>query len=126
MTDFTAKQLKDLIIKAQDIKTEPVVVSEWKDAEGKPITVYLKQASAYEKDKFEEDNRGSRGSIVNMRAKMIIQYLVDKDGNRIFDDSPKDIAYLSSKSGAAIERLMDKVLELNSVTNEDLEQIAKN
>lgn len=113
--------LKDKILAANDIKREKVYIKEW-DCE-----VYVQQMSAYEQDRFEQDSRGIDGksNLVHIRAKMCAACLVDEHGNKIFD-RPEDIIRLSAKSGQVLNRLIDKITSLNSISEEELETLAKN
>lgn len=116
MADLT----RDDILAADDIRLEKVHVKEWGG------DVYIKQLSGKEQDKFEQESRGKNGgpNLINMRARMVAAALVDKDGKKLFSD--EDIIKLSNKSGSVLNRLIDKIGELNRITEEDLEKIAKN
>ncbi len=111
---------KEQIIAAQDVRMEKVTVKEWGG------DVYIKQMTAREQDKFEEQSRGKNGgpNLVNIRARMVGACLCDESGKRLFED--EEIAKLSLKSGSVLNRLIDKITELNRISEEDLEKIAKN
>lgn len=116
MADLT----KDMILAANDIKTKKIHVKEWGG------DVYIKQMTGYEQDKFEEDNRGKNGgpNMKHIRARMVGLCLVDNEGKRLFND--EELIKLSNKSGTVLNRLIDEIGELNRITNDDLEKIAKN
>lgn len=116
MTDLT----KDQILAADDLRTEKVAVPEWGG------DVYIRQMSGREQDKFEAECRGKNGgpNLINMRARMVAACLVDSEGKKLFTD--EDVIKLSNKSGSVLNRLIDKIGELNRITGEDLEKIAKN
>lgn len=117
----------DDILAADDCKMEAIVVKEWKDKDGNPGTVYIKQMTGREQGKWEKDNRDKDGGpkLVHMRASMVAACLVNAKGERICKDEDA-VLKLSNKSGAVLNRIIDKISELNRITEKDLEDIAKN
>lgn len=115
------------IVVADDCKMEALVIKEWKDKEGNPGTVYIRQMTAREQDKFEQDCQGKNGgpNLINIRAKMVAVCLVNAQGEKICKDESA-VLKLSAKSGAVLNRIIDKITELNRITEEDLDKIAKN
>lgn len=114
------KELFDHISNYDDLKKEKVHIPEW------DCDVYVRQLSAYEQDDIEIKRFAKDGTpiVLNMRARYVSMCLVDEDGNRIFNE--KDIHILSKKAGSVINRLIDKCAALNRLTEEDLENSAKN
>ncbi len=126
MTDINDVELTaDLIFSTDDMKIEKVYVPEWNQG-GRKGYVYIKQASAREQDKFEQDSRGKNGgpNLMHMRARLVATSLVNAKGEKLFND--EQVIKLSNKSGAVLNRLIDKITALNHVTTDDLEKIAKN
>ncbi len=113
--------LKDIILAANDRKNKKVHVKEWN------TDVWLVQMSGEEQDQFEQANRGKDGgpNLIGMRARWVAACLVDEEGNKVFDN-PKDVIELGKKNASVLSRLVDEILELNKLTEEDLEEIAKN
>lgn len=113
----------DDILAIQDTKIVKIEIPDWHGH------VYIKQLSAFEQDKFEADSRGANGgpNLQHMRARLVAAALCDKDGNKLIkDDGKSTIAKLSLKSGAVLNYLIDRITDLNRITTEDLEKIAKN
>ena len=122
MNDTKELGLED-ILAIQDTKVVKIEIPDWQGH------VYIKQLSAFEQDKFEADCRGPNGgpSLQHMRARLVAAALCDKDGNKLIkDDGRSTIAKLSLKSGAVLNYLIDRITDLNRITTEDLEKIAKN
>ena len=124
MMDSTKELNLDDILVIQDTKVVKVEIPDWKGH------VYIKQLSAFEQDKFEADSRGPNGgpNLQHMRARLVAAALCDKDGNKLIKDgdAKSTIAKLSLKSGAVLNYLIDRITEINRITTEDLEKIAKN
>lgn len=114
------KELFEHISKCDDLKIEKMHIPEWK------CDVWVRQLSALEQDDIESKRHNKDGTpvILNLRARYVTMCLVDEDGNKIFTE--KDIHILSKKAGSVINRLIDKCSELNRLTEEDLENSAKN
>lgn len=113
----------DDILAVQDTKVVCIQVPDWHGH------IYIKQLSAFEQDKFEVDSRGANGgpNLTHMRARLVAAALCDKDGNKLIkDDGKSTIAKLSLKSGAVLNYIIDRITEINRITTEDLEKIAKN
>lgn len=82
---------------------------------------YVRAVTADEKDRLEQEiERNPR----HVRAKYVALSVCDKDGNRIFDDA--DVINLSKKSLKLIQPLFHAVIEANSITQEEIEEMAKN
>jgi len=126
MMNDTNEQGNDLslddIYAFNDIKIERVYVPKWQGY------VYLKEQSGHDLDKLEKQARNGIANIDNIRAQFIAMSLCDKDGNRIVkaEDANNHYRKLSLKSGAALNFLVDKISEMNKVSQEDLEKMAKN
>lgn len=121
------KNIRDLILNAQDIKTENVTVPEW------GCDVFIKGLTGAERDSYEQsmftvsengkkvDVKMNRG---NLRAKLLVKTICDEAGNRIFTDS--DVDALGSKSASALERLFPVAQKLSGLSDKDVEDIEKN
>lgn len=112
------------ILSAQDIKSTTVEVPEWGGA------VIVRMMSGAERDQFEQsmiaiDASGKRTpNLSNMRSKLVAMTAVDEDGHYLF--GLDELAQLSAKSGAAIERLFNAAQELNALTPASAEDAVKN
>ncbi|MCP4597796.1 hypothetical protein [Neptuniibacter sp.] len=111
---------RDQILSAEDNKTETVPVPEWG---GEVIVAAM---SGFARDRLEASIVGSQGgsNMVNVRAKFVAASLVDEKGELIFSDS--DIQKLGKKSAAALSRVFAVSQRLNHVTDDDVEELAKN
>ena len=122
-----AKQLDQLgreaILAIPDIKREVVQIPEW----GGAVTV--QGLTGDERDDFEATCVKGRGkktevNLRNFRAKLVARSCIQEDGSRLFSDD--DAAALGKKSGAAINRVFEVASRLSGLTDEDLEELAKN
>jgi hypothetical protein len=109
--------LREQILAMQDRPIQgPHKVPEWNDAE-----VYIRQISARERDAYEQSlapgGKDEDGNAIldleNIRARLVVLTLVDKEGNRIF--APSDAAALGDKSATALDRLYDLARVLNGL-----------
>jgi hypothetical protein len=114
-------KIKEAILAADDLVTETVKVPEWN------MTVYIRSMSGQERDKFESSAfNASTGKVnaENLRAKLVSMCLVDKEGSRIFSD--KEAVELGKKSAKVLSRLYDIATKLNALSDDDIEELAKN
>jgi len=112
---------RDLILEADDLPTKEIDIPEWG---GK---AHIRIMTGAERDRFEMEASKLQQGIapkVSFRARFAATILCDKDGKRIFDD--RDIAALSRKSGAVLDRVLAEGMEHNKVREEDVEELAKN
>lgn len=114
---------KDAILTADDMRIEAVAVPEWGG------TVFVRSLSGTERDSFEAailQRNGSDTSVNyrNMRARLAVLALCDRDGNRLFTDG--DMAAVGSKSAAALQRVFDAASRLNGLSKDDVDELAKN
>lgn len=124
-----AKQLKDKIIKAKDIKVDgPHYVPEWE------LEVFLKVMSASSKDQFElslwdikvddDGTDNSRQDLKHFRGKLLVNCLCDEDGDLLFND--REYMLLGRKSASSLEPLVDRAKEINGISRKDEKELVKN
>lgn len=108
---------KDAIFKANDVRTKEVEVPEWGGS------VIIKSMTAERHAKFEELSKGqdSNQALAFYAASII----VDEEGEPLFD-SAEDIRKLAGKSNVALIKILNAGIELNGITEKDLEENAKN
>ena len=111
------------IVAFNDLKSETIEVPEW----GGSVTI--RRMTGGERDAYEADIFESKGAQLqlkreNFRAKLIARCLVDDNGERMFSDG--EIAALSKKSAAALDRLFAACQRLNGMTGAEQEKIEKN
>jgi len=111
------------IVAFNDLKSEVIEVPEW----GGSVTI--RRMTGGERDAYEADIFESKGAQLqlkreNFRAKLIARCLVDDNGERMFSDG--EIAALSKKSAAALDRLFAACQRINGMTAAEQEKIEKN
>jgi len=105
---------RDDILNANDAKLEEIHIPEWNG------NVYIRVMRAGERDKFEAECLNTTGKT-NFRAKLAALCVCDKDGDRIFTDA--DIAALTNKSAAALDRIFRHAIHINQMTSDDIEEL---
>ncbi len=114
---------KEQILNANDIATEVVAVPEWGGE------VRVRGLSAAERDRFEErivkrEGKHARVILTDVRAKLAALSMVDERGERLFNDG--EVAVLTRKSAAALQRVFEVAQRLSGLTDEDVEELEKN
>lgn len=113
---------KDLILRAEDMKTEHVSVPEWGGE------VIVRCLTGVERDEFEATIMERRGrqtvmNVANARAKLIVKCIIDEDGRRLFHDGDADA--LGRKNAAAVDRIYQVAARLAGLTDEDIEEMVE-
>ena len=116
---------RDEILAADDLKFEDVDVPEW--AKNKKVRV--RALSGTDRDAFETSllvgtGKNQKISTLNIRAKLAALSIVDAENNPIFN--LHDIETLGKKSSAALDRVFAVAQKLSKITDEDVEELAKN
>ena len=116
--------IRDDILSADDSDLEEILIPKWT---AEPL--YVCVMSGTDRDAFEASMIVQRGksqaqNLSNIRAKLAVRCLVDKDRNRIFSDDDADA--LGKKSGAELQRVFEVARRKNRLSNEDVEELAKN
>lgn len=118
---------KEAILAAPDLSTERVTVPEWGG------DVLVRGLSGTERDAFEQDivqlRREGKKTVKdmdlhNVRAKLVARSIVDEKGARLFEDG--EIEALGQKSALALQRVFEVAQRLSGLTDEDVEELAKN
>lgn len=108
---------KDAILSAADSKVQAVDVPEWGG------TVYIRTFNAIERDKLSAQLTGAGGKDL-MHALIARFGICDEKGVPLFVDA--DVLKLGAKSAIALTRVVDRIVALNKMRPEDVEQAAKN
>lgn len=116
---------RDQILKAKDLKTEVVKVSEWhKNGEVIVSTMTGTARDEFETSLFNKKGKDTATNLVNMRAKLLVMCIVDKDGKRLFTEV--DINRLGAKSAKPLDRCFTVAQKLNGIGAEDVDDLVKN
>jgi hypothetical protein len=114
---------RDLILQAKDLPMERVDVPEWGGF------VYVRTLTGMERDRFEADSLAGKGkdrhvSLRNIRARLVVLATCNERGERIFVDA--DVDAIGRKSSAALDRIFSVAQRLSRVSDDDVEDLAKN
>jgi len=114
---------KDAILNARDVKGEEVEVPEWNG------TVFIRVMDGSCRDHFEQTcqerySETGEKKYDGMKALLLVLTLSDRNGVMLFDEA--DIDALNAKSGAVIDRLFQKALQVNGIGKKAMEEIAGN
>ena len=111
---------RDDILKAKDTQIEPVKA--WGG------TVYVRGMTGTERDAYEASvitMRGNKQSfnLKNVRAKLCVMTLCDKDGLRLFADG--DVELLAEKSAAELQKIFVVAQRLSGITERDVQELTE-
>ncbi len=114
---------RDDIRASNDIVRELVEVPEWGGA------LYVRAMTALERERFEQslvETRRGRNHVrlEYARARLAVMVCEDEDGKPIFEGA--DVAWLATKSAAALERIFNVASRLSGLDDGDLEELTKN
>jgi hypothetical protein len=104
------------------LPTERVDIPEWGG------TVIIRGLTGTARDTFEgtlvrQRGRKVESNLENFRSKLLVQSIVDEQGNLLF--SEKDVQALGRKSAAALERAYTVAMRLSRLTPEDVEELTE-
>lgn len=127
MPELTKEQIRD----ADDLPREKVIVSEWMPEHdpNDPPYVWVRTLSGQERDQFEaecfqQNGRSRRFNLENIRARLAILSVVNEDGSPKFTRA--DLTWLCKKSARPLDRIFAAAQKLNGMTDEDIDELAKN
>lgn len=112
---------RDMILNASDMDIEAVPVPEWGG------TVFVKTMCGFERDALEASiSGGSKGktNLEDFRAKIAVATVCDREGNALFTRA--DIAALTKKSAAALDRIFTVARRLNRISEQDEQELVEN
>lgn len=110
---------KDQILAADDLDLLKVHVPEWGG------DVFIRVMSVGERDAYENEwVRKKDTGVDDFRAKFLVRCLVDDKGNRLFDNG--DVQRLAAKSAKVVNRVWQAAMEHNNLSDESIEELAKN
>ena len=124
---LSAAELAAMIMEADDLGIESITVREWKGADGKPMTVGIRTLTVGDRDAFEAEmlraKESGYASMENFRAKYLSRCLCHPETGELLFVDP---AELGRKSAKVVSRLFDKAIKANAMSQEDVEELAKN
>lgn len=114
---------RDEIVKQRELQTELVPVPEWGGE------VIVRALSGRERDAFEAaivEQKGRKAIVntQNIRARLVATAVVDEHGQPIF--YPSDVDLLGEQSAAALDRVFSVARRLSGMSEDDVEELAKN
>lgn len=114
---------RNQILDAKDLQTEDVPVPEW----GGEVRIRMltgEERDAYEASMVELKKDGSaKANRENVRARLLVLCIVNEQGEQMFNRA--DIKLLGRKSAKALERVINKVNEMNGISEKDIEELAE-
>lgn len=92
-------------------------------------SVWVKGMSASDRSKFEKDFQTSSGKsnkrkMAEVRERLLVACCCDENGTRMF--TYDDVTELGKQSIQVVERIVNVAQRLCGMTNDDVEQMAKN
>lgn len=107
--------LKDQILKASDLKLQPVDVPEW------ALTVYVRKMTVGEVSSFVKQTQQAIANHdeAELYAVLVSKTVCDEGGHRVFTDA--DAESLKAKSFEAVKRVAEAAIEFNRLGGEGLE-----
>jgi hypothetical protein len=116
---------RDEILALDDILEELVTVPEWRGSQYLVRGLMGDQRDDYEASCIKGRGRKQEVNLRNARAKLVTLTTYTPDGKaRVFQDG--DAEELGRKSAAALQRLFEPAARLSGLTEDDMEELAKN
>lgn len=110
---------KDQILAVDDMGLLEVEVPEWGGS------VFVRVMSVGERDSYENEWMVNKHKgVENFRSKFLQRVLCDEKGELLF--TPNDVGGLAKKSARVITRVWDAAMRHNALTDDDVEELAKN
>jgi hypothetical protein len=126
---ITQDELRAKIFECNDVKFEEVTVPEWGN-----LVVTIRSLTSEEKDAWEASilkskkeggKRVQRVDPINLRAKLVVAAAVVSKEDPLPLFKADDVAKLSGKSSAALDRLYTVAQRLAGFTDDDEAELAK-
>lgn len=110
---------KEQILAANDLGLLELPVPEWGGS------VFIRVMTAGERDSYENEWLTNKNKGVdNFRTKFLQRVLCDDKGTLLF--TPGEIDALAKKSAKAVGHVWEAAMRHNKLTDEDVEELAKN
>jgi hypothetical protein len=114
----------ETIANASDIKYEEVDVPEWGG------TARIRQMTVDAMTQFYEENFDLESGDATLKdrrflTRLLARTLVDEDNKPLFDNEEAGVALLSNRSFATVNRLANVAVEMNRLSDADVEEAKK-
>lgn len=109
---------RDQIINAKDFDLQKIEVPKWGGE------VYIRPLSARIMDRLEVINLDRAAYKGSPRALILSGSLCDENGKLLFSED--DTKALAEKNSDVVDPIIDKIVKLNSLSDEDIQERAKN
>lgn len=112
---------RDQVVAHREMRTETVPVPEWGG------DIIIKELTGRERDEWEASFQGKKkGEInwTNFRARLIVACAVDEAGQPLF--YPSDVDLVGELSAAALDRVFSAARRLSGLSDQDIDELAKN
>jgi hypothetical protein len=107
---------ESLFSRAPDLPRVKVFIREWDE------TIYVRALTAAERDRYEIALSDTKGA--NYKARLVAMCACDEAGRNLFTDH--DVIRLGQEPATAIQRAFDAAQKLSKLTNDAIEELAKN
>lgn len=116
---------KNDILSIDDLVVEELEIPEWNGC------VFLRALTGEERDAFEAESIIGKGknkevNMKNLRARLIARCVVDPVDKKMPMFTKSDVEALGKKSSKALDRIYSKATEMNGLSDDDVERLAKN
>lgn len=104
------------ILSKTDLRKEKIHVEEWGG------DVFVSEMSGEARDAWEQliIKKDRDGSLINVRAKLVIATVVDEKGNRLFTEN--DVDLVGKLSGDALDKICKVSQRVNKLTDAELSE----
>ncbi|MBN2024084.1 MAG: hypothetical protein JW809_14975 [Pirellulales bacterium] len=119
---------REAILGADDLPVESVLIPEW-PVHGRPGRCFVRTITGEERDWWEVFLHNHRTpdrklNAKNLRATLVALCACKRSGERLF--ALDDVERLGKKNAKGLDRIYDKALTLNKLTEKDVEDLVKN
>jgi hypothetical protein len=118
--NILSRATKAAIFAIAHLKSERVDVPEW----GEGVTVIVSEMTGLARDAFYAKKDGSKVSISQSQADLLLATIVDESGESVFDES--DVDMLKALSSTVLDRLANVAVRINGMGQAAVEDAAKN
>ncbi len=114
---------RDDFLNKNKLSTKEITVAAWDD------TVLIRELTIADRTKFfkrvqEIQKNEGKESLVDLQVDLVLMSVIDQDGERLFDDSERDL--LLKCSGKAISNIADQILTHNGMDEDAIIEAEKN